>query len=142
MTSLEAIGFTVAGGAASAFITFCLFGNAVRKRSCNIAPRCTARHKDVIYNPRARASKFGWFRKKSGDTEEELEEPVREEVQFRGNPMWGWIPWTLSLSYDTLLNGVPGTGTRKEGMAGSLLKVNMDGIILLRYHGEFYHCFL
>jgi hypothetical protein len=50
--------------------------------------------------------------------------------------MFGWIPWTLSLSYDQLLTGVPGTGTRKDGMEGSLLKVNLDGIILLRFHGE------
>jgi hypothetical protein len=52
--------------------------------------------------------------------------------------MFGWIPWTLSLSYDQLLNGVPGTGTRKGGMEGSLLKVNLDGIILLRFHGELF----
>jgi hypothetical protein len=144
MTTLEAIGFTVAGGAGSALITFLLFGNAVRKRSCNIAPRCTARHKDVIYNPKARPSKLGWFRSRptaendenNNNNNEEHQSLIRDEVQYRGNPIWGWIPWTLSLSYDTLLNGVPGTGTRKEGMAGSLLKVNMDGIILLRYHGE------
>jgi len=48
--------------------------------------------------------------------------------------MFGWIPWTLSLSYETLLNGVPGTGTRKGGMEGAMLKVNLDGIMLLRFH--------
>jgi hypothetical protein len=62
----------------------------------------------------------------------------KKEVQYRGGPMFGWIPWTLSLSYDQLLNGVPGTGTRKGGMEGSLLKVNLDGIILLRFHGELF----
>ena len=132
MTTLEAIGFTVAGGSVSALITFCLFGNAVRMRSPNIAPRCTARHQDVIYNPKARPSKWGWFRK-PGKSDEE---PSREEIQYRGNPIWGWIPWTLSLSYQTLLEGVPGTGTRKDGMAGSMLKVNLDGIVLLRFHGK------
>jgi hypothetical protein len=65
------------------------------------------------------------------------EKETREEVQYRGGPMFGWIPWTLSISYDQLLRGVPGTGTRKGGMEGSLLRVNLDGIILLRFHGEF-----
>ena len=47
--------------------------------------------------------------------------------------MWGWISWCNSLSYETLLHGVPGTGTRKDGLEGIMLKVNMDGIVLLRY---------
>ena len=38
---------------------------------------------------------------------------------------------------ETVLKGVPGTGTRKNGMEGSMLKVNLDGIVLLRFHGEF-----
>lgn len=48
--------------------------------------------------------------------------------------MFGWIGWTLGLTYDTMLRGVPGTGTREGGMAGMLLKVKMDGIVLLRFH--------
>ena len=47
--------------------------------------------------------------------------------------MLGWISWCNSLSYETLLHGVPGTGTRKDGLEGIMLKVNMDGIVLLRY---------
>jgi len=70
----------------------------------------------------------------SGDDEGRSD---KEEVQYRGGPMFGWIPWSLSLSYDQLLNGIPGTGTRKDGMEGSMLKVNLDGIILLRFHGKF-----
>lgn len=50
--------------------------------------------------------------------------------------MFGWISWCNNLTYDQLLRGVPGTGTRKGGLQGSLLKVNLDGIVLLRYHGE------
>mmetsp|Transcript_8864 Transcript_8864/g.18772 ORF Transcript_8864/g.18772 Transcript_8864/m.18772 type:complete len:991 (+) Transcript_8864:58-3030(+) len=55
-------------------------------------------------------------------------------VQYRGNPWTGWIPWTLALSYDTMLRGVPGTGTRHKGLDGSLLRVNLDAIVLFRFH--------
>ena len=56
--------------------------------------------------------------------------------QDRGNPFLGWIPWTLRLSYDRMLRGIPGTGTRDGGMGGKLLGVNLDAIVLFRYHGE------
>jgi preprotein translocase subunit SecG len=48
--------------------------------------------------------------------------------------MFGWIPWTLSLSYDTMLRGVPGTGTREGGLSGSMLKATLDGVVLIRFH--------
>ncbi len=54
--------------------------------------------------------------------------------QDRGNPFLGWIPWTLHLSYDRMLRGIPGTGTRSKGMEGKLLGVNLDAIVLFRYH--------
>lgn len=57
--------------------------------------------------------------------------------QDRGNPFLGWIPWTLHLSYDRMLRGIPGTGTRDGGMGGKLLGVNLDAIVLFRYHGKF-----
>ena len=47
--------------------------------------------------------------------------------------MLGWIWWCNSIPYETLLQGVPGTGTRNGGLDGLLLKVNMDGIVLLRF---------
>ena len=56
--------------------------------------------------------------------------------QDRGNPFLGWIPWTLHLSYDRMLRGIPGTGTREKGLGGKLLGVNLDAIILFRYHGK------
>ena len=56
--------------------------------------------------------------------------------QDRGNPFLGWIPWTLHLSYDRMLRGIPGTGTREGGMSGKLLGVNLDAIVLFRYHGK------
>jgi len=92
-------------------VSFGFFGVVVRTRSPYIAPRCTARPRDVIYNP-----------------------SPSSKAQKRGSPMFGWIPWCNELSYDQLLRGVPGTGTRQGGLQGALLKVNLDGIVLLRFH--------
>jgi hypothetical protein len=33
-----------------------------------------------------------------------------------------------------MLSGVPGTGTRENGLSGLMLKVNLDGIVLIRFH--------
>lgn len=112
MTTLQAIGFTLLGGATVSIISLVVFGVAVRKQSVYVAPRCAARPPSVIYNP----------------------DPNRDKSQDRGSPMLGWIWWTLSLSYDTMLRGVPGTGTRKGGLSGSMLNVNLDAILLLRFH--------
>ena len=110
-TSLESIGFTMVGAGSMCLLSFAVFGCAVRTRaSWWIAPRATARPDAVVYNPSS------------------------SDIQYRGNPWTGWIPWTLSLDYSTLLRGVPGTGTRKNGKEGSLLQVNLDGIVLLRFH--------
>ena len=155
MATLTAIGFTAAGGGVVTAFSFAFFAVAVRSRSNNVAPRCTARSKNTIFNPNGRRGKRSFFllgnqrdSKKDdgegGDNESNIpgdeslnNEKTKEEVQYRGGPMFGWIPWTLSLSYDQLLQGVPGTGTRKDGMAGINLRVNMDGIVLLRFHGEY-----
>jgi hypothetical protein len=110
MTTLIVIGYTTCGGLIMSAISLVLFECAVRCRSTLIAPRCTARPLETIYNPN----------------------PIHE-CQKRGYPIFGWIKWVNSLSYETLLNGVPGTGTRKGGLEGIMLKVNMDGIVLLRF---------
>ncbi len=251
MTTLNAIGFTTAGSAIVAMFSFLFFSVAVRIGSPKIAPRCTARPKETIFNPKAKRRRtlysycvtlvcccfpccLRWKRKNghhkkndgessggnsgggedsthrrqaegtrqsslsttlaanttkkhtidpksfgipqqqqqqqqdpmkkqqqqppqegggtnygsgyaeyddSGNPNQPDEENDKEHVQFRGGPMFGWIPWTLSLSYEQLLQGVPGTGTRKNGMEGSMLKVNLDGIVLLRFHGEFFVLF-
>ena len=65
-----------------------------------------------------------------------------KHIQDRGNPFLGWIPWTLHLSYDRMIRGVPGTGTRDEGMSGQLLGVNLDAIVLFRYNGTYCYCFV
>jgi len=166
MTTLQAIGFTCAGGTFFAAVAFVWFGVAVKARSVNVAPRASARDRDVIYNPNARRGKGQGLccrrgkqqredTKKNDDANadasnenngplptdvenridpREIFRQTREQVQFRGGPFFGWIPWVLSFSYKELLEGVPGTGTRKHGMEGSMLKVNLDGIILIRFH--------
>jgi hypothetical protein len=45
-----------------------------------------------------------------------------------------WISWSMKMSYPDLMAGIPGTGTRSKGLAGPPLKVNLDGIIMLKYH--------
>lgn len=35
-----------------------------------------------------------------------------------------------------MLRGIPGTGTREGGMKGKLLGVNLDAVVLFRFHGE------
>ena len=42
--------------------------------------------------------------------------------------------WSYSLTYKELLGGIPGTGTRKNGEEGPLLKVNLDGLVWLKFH--------
>lgn len=227
MTTLQAIGFTIAGGAAVSVLSFAAFGIAVRKRSINVAPRATARHPNVIFNPKAgrwRSELMGRIdgkareremelrrstssrivhrgkrdatapggkeaerggdggcetstdsesngssrdrlrshRRADDDTAEEEEtfadedleaqtmsrgnggtgDAAREDplsVQERGDPTLGWIPWTLSLSYDEMMKGVPGTGTRNKGLGGQMLGVNLDAVVLFRFHGKFIH---
>ncbi|CAB9496980.1 CSC1-like protein [Seminavis robusta] len=111
--TLQQVGFTLATGVATLAVILFLFAVAVRLRCTNIAPRCEARPREVIYNPNLLA----------------------EPSQKRGNPFFlGWVFWVLGLSYDQLLSGVEGTGTRRGGMKGELLKVNLDHILLLRFN--------
>jgi len=115
-TTLETILYLFCFGSAIGILSVFLFGLAVRRRDTNIAPRCTARPADTIYS-------FGPFTAKNAS-------------QNRGNPFTGWVNWTLKLSYGTMLKGIPGTGTRANGIKGKMLDVNLDGIVLLRFHGK------
>ena len=81
------------------------------KQSNFVAARCAGRPKTVIYNPKP-----------------------SNPCQDRGNVFWGWVPWVMKLTYATMLSGVPGTGTRDNGLSGLMLKVNLDGIVLIRFH--------
>ena len=111
MATLNSIAITLAGGAGVFSVTLAMFGCAVVKRSTFVAARCEARPRNVIYNP-----------------------DPSDKCQARGNTPFGWLKWAMRLTYDTMLSGVPGTGTRQGGLKGALLKVNLDGIVLLRFH--------
>ena len=116
MTTLQAIGFNLMAGGSLGTLAMVAFGWVVSQRHEFIAPRCTARPKQVIY-PGAIHNGVS-----------------KDDGSRRFNPVVDWIPWTLSLTYDTLLRGVPHTGTRRGGANGALLRVNLDAIVLLRFH--------
>lgn len=111
-----ALGVTLATGSILGVSCFLVFGVAMFFQCPLIAPRCTARPKETIYHPNLPSTS------------------TKYKVQDRGNPFFGWISWVMKLPYDTLLTGIPGTGTRKQGLAGKMLQVNLDGVVLLKYH--------
>ena len=45
-----------------------------------------------------------------------------------------FVCWSYQLTYQQCLTGIPGTGTRNQGWDGPRLKLNLDGIILLKFH--------
>jgi hypothetical protein len=152
-TTVNQIAFTVGWGIVCFILCFLLFGYAITKRHVFIAPRATARPSNVIYNPQSTEKRKKTVTSKNNsssnnNSSSRNNDPLNDDdtavgdnikstlddVQYRGNPIWGWISWTLSLNYDTLLRGVPGTGTRNNGLDGVLLNVTLDGIVLLRFH--------
>jgi Late exocytosis, associated with Golgi transport len=116
MTTLESIGFAVVFGATVFTASSIAFGCAIRKHSVFVSPRCIARPKQVIYNPHA------------------VPGSAQDRSSYYCFPSIGWIPWVLSIPYDTMLKGVPGTGTREGGMSGCMLKLGLDAVVLLRFH--------
>lgn len=54
------------------------------------------------------------------------------------NKVWyypiAWIIWAYNLTYKECIFGIPGTGTRRNGWEGPLLKTNLDAVILMKYH--------
>ena len=120
MATLEQIGYTLITGSCVLVISITLFGIAVRNQNTFIAPRAEARPRNVIFRrkPLSQTSK---------------QQSFQEWWSICFDSTFGWISWTLELSYDTMLHGVPGTGTRQDGITGSLLTVNLDGIVLLRF---------
>ena len=98
------------------FIILCLlfFGLAMHKGWNNdLAPRIANRPKEVIksallYEMPPNTSKYYY--------------PIV------------WIVWAYNLTYTVCLNGIPGTGTRKDGWEGPNLTINLDAVILLRFH--------
>ena len=61
---------------------------------------------------------------------------------MKNNPtFWypvAWLGWAFHLTYRECHKGIPGTGTRKDGTEGPLLKCNLDGVILMRYQTLFF----
>ena len=45
-----------------------------------------------------------------------------------------WFLWARKLTYPMGMEGIPGTGTRDDGWSGPTLKMNLDGVILLKFH--------
>ena len=111
MATLSAIGLTAVAGLCGFCASMGAFGVAMSKQSNFVAARCVGRPKTVIYNPKP-----------------------SNPCQDRGNVFWGWVPFVMKLTYATMLSGVPGTGTRDYGLSGLMLKVNLDGIVLIRFH--------
>jgi hypothetical protein len=115
MATLQAIGYNFLAGGCCMVVGFSSFGLAIRfGYNDMIAPRTWARPSKVIRNV---------FRSKNGGDEFPC-----------GAFAYRWIPWALSLSYQDMLDGIKGTGTRQNGHTGKLLKCNLDGIVLVRYH--------
>jgi hypothetical protein len=113
MATFQAIGLNVAIGSGVFVASLIAFSAAVHfEWNSELAPRTWARPRQVIKNILR------------GD-------PASSPPVFYG---FAWIPWTLNLSYKQLLEGIPGTGTRKYGWSGSMLKCNLDGIIAIKFH--------
>jgi hypothetical protein len=105
MATLQQIYVNIGTGMVIAFVSFGLFGLAIERGYTNeVAPRSWARPKSILKNVLKRPFAFSW------------------------------ISWSLRQSYPDLLDGVPGTGTRNDGWTGPMLKVNLDGIIMIKYH--------
>lgn len=106
MATFQAIGLNLAIGSGVLVASLVAFSAAVQwEFNAELAPRTWARPKGVLKNA---------LRKTYGIA---------------------WIPWALRLSYKQMLSdGIPGTGTRQGGWAGPLLKCNLDGVILMKFH--------
>lgn len=129
-----------------AFTAGCLivFGFTVYFRVSGIAPRTRNRPSEAMV--------FGNLYKSSEEREQEAASRQKIFSFWRlkklVNCCVGWIPHVLRLSYDEMITGVEGTGSRdvtKESAdvgadedlsprEGTLLKVNLDGIVIDRFH--------
>mmetsp|Transcript_18278 Transcript_18278/g.50913 ORF Transcript_18278/g.50913 Transcript_18278/m.50913 type:complete len:1171 (+) Transcript_18278:158-3670(+) len=86
------------------FVCMTIFGYAVEHEWNRLfAPRSWARPKAIIKN------------------------------QIRKPYCFSWIFWALQLSYAEMLDGIEGTGTRRDGWSGPKLRCNLDGIILIKF---------
>jgi len=106
MATFQAIGLNLAVGSGVLAASIVAFSVAVHwEWNSEVAPRTWARPKRVIKN-------------------------------VLQAPLYGisWMPWALSLTYRQMLEGIPGTGTRRNGWSGKLLKCNLDDIVVIKFH--------
>lgn len=127
--TLRQVGTNLAYQFLIAVVALLLFGIAIwRQWNVDLTPRAANRPlcvlKNVLLNPN--------FGRSSGTTE-----------GGTTNSRWNWfdkfyslswLRWTANLTYQQALEGIPGTGSRANGWQGNTLKVNLDGIVLLKYH--------
>ena len=120
MLTLETLGWNLLFGCCITIASLIGFGWAVESGDLSkllgwkdhIAPRISARPRSVLHN---------------------VLQPFRQSSSCFCHCL-SWIPWSLHLSYQELLDGIPGTGTRENGWKGPTLNCNLDGIILLKFH--------
>lgn len=104
-STFQALGYNAALCSIVGTLALALFSLAVRfGKNGQLAPRTWSRPKEVLKNV--------------------LKKPYG----------LSWIPWTLNLTYQQMLEGIPGTGTRNKGKQGTLLKCNLDGIVIIKFH--------
>ncbi len=91
----------------------CLFGIAIKfEWNSQLTPKAWNRPRNVLKNVLKQHSIFGCWNLY----------PVT------------WFLWASKLTYPSGMEGIPGTGTRDDGWTGPTLKMNLDGVILLKFH--------
>ena len=91
----------------------CLFGIAIKfEWNSQLTPKAWNRPRNVLKNVLKEHSIFGCWNLY----------PVT------------WFLWARKLTYPAGMEGIPGTGTRDDGWSGPTLKMNLDGVILLKFH--------
>ena len=100
-----------------------IFGLAIHKNwNDNLTPRAANLPKDVLKN-----ALLYYHNQNKNKTNKYMD----KLTSFYPTAL---IVWSYNLTYKQCLQGIPGTGTRNKGWDGPLLKVNLDGVILLKYH--------
>jgi len=110
------IGTPLLLGMASLFVCMAFFGLAIHFDWIeDLAPRAANRPKAVMKN----------------SITSNITHSHKNKLYFY--PI-AWITWAYNLTYRQCIFGIPGTGTRKDGWDGPLLKTNLDAVILLKFH--------
>lgn len=105
MSTFQALGLNVLLGSCVCLVSLGAFASAVHfEYNALLAPRTWARPRDVIKNVLKRPYGISW------------------------------ISWALDLSYRGMLEGIDGTGTRKNGWSGTKLNCNLDGIVAVKFN--------